>query len=218
MLFLVFPKAFERNLFMMATLFPDSGFQIVYLHKIFELNDFEAMVVGLRDYEEKQTFYFITSVVGSSDIEFNFSFQQLLDNSQKHFGEKMKKFMFVLCGTCGGCHSDERQKLMQVYQIKEAKKFDRGNIEKIPSDLISSSKSMYSLNIRKDRILTETVSMRSIVNVTEIPEAIAYSSNFVVECDLNNFIEDTMGDRKSKSDILESKSNPDTVSVTSNKK
>jgi len=103
MLFLVFPKPFERNLFVQALHQQKEKLQLV-LVPIHEMLAYNGVLIGVTQKtpsaDSYSTLWFFTAVIKDSDIGFHKEFTGLLSFLKTRF--PTVAFRFVLCGTSGG--------------------------------------------------------------------------------------------------------------------
>lgn len=178
MLYLVFPKVFEWKLFLLS-----AGPRIIFLYPLHELT--ETWVIGLHHTD--MPVYFLTCVVGDSDIGFNREYADMIMHAKEYFSNEIfSQFKFVLCGTCGGSNTNAQQEIGDTYLIRKAIKFDRGEIN---SDF----------NFRID--VTKSVVSQDNTNYTyysTLSKAVTLSSNYLFHADIrtiDNNVKDEIMDK-----------------------
>lgn len=138
MLVILFPKEFERNLFLLSI----GKTNIIYLDTIFKQTpaiggniEQECVLIALKDSPNIQNkmLFAIIGVIGTSDVDFNRHFLEFLNEFKKSlklsrtWEMRKKSFIFLLAGTCGGSKS-EKDNIGDCFRVLTAHKFDRGSI------------------------------------------------------------------------------------------
>ncbi len=163
MLWLIFPKSFERNLFLLEL----SDLRILeFVSEVENMGKVcETLAVYIRT--KQGGAWMLMTVIGASDIEFNSGFASFIFEASK------ARFLtwhyhFVLCGTCGGSMSLGHN-LGDTFFVSKAHKWDRGSVD-------------IELKISIKGALSAEHSPPSIF-VPNITQAVALSGNFLLNCD-----------------------------------
>lgn len=189
MLVILFPKEFERNLFLLSI----GKTNIVYLNTIFKHTsgkiEQECLLIAFKDASNSndKMFFAIIGVIGTSDVDFNRHFLEFFNKFKASLNitdtwiDRKDSFVFLLAGTCGGSES-EKDKIGHCFRIVKAHKFDRGSI--VGFDRTGGG---CTIKINEDLTLTSEASWNPQSLSSNI--AIALSSNFLFNCDPHKYVE-----------------------------
>jgi len=189
MLVILFPKEFERNLFLLSI----GKTNIVYLDTIFKHTsgkiEQECLLIAFKDASNSydKMFFAIIGVIGTSDVDFNRHFLEFFNKFKASLKitdtwiDRKDSFVFLLAGTCGGSES-EKDKIGDCFRIVKAHKFDRGSI--VGFDRTGGG---CTIKINEDLTLTSEASWNPQSLSSSI--AIALSSNFLFNCDPHKYVE-----------------------------
>jgi len=173
MLFLIFPKEFEFELFVYSI-----GDNLKY----FNCYDFKFNCFVLGIYNDDDVVYMLACFIEESDIGFNNIFRERIGEMKKYI--PLNEHTIVLCGTCGGSANDDNNEIGECFQIIKAYKYDRGTIEKI-------SANTFKLNINNDDVLEENSRM---FKYSDVSTTYCLSSNYVINCNVKEFIKESCTD------------------------
>eukprot|EP00516_Mucochytrium_quahogii_P013363 CAMPEP_0203791592 /NCGR_PEP_ID=MMETSP0100_2-20121128/4726_1 /ASSEMBLY_ACC=CAM_ASM_000210 /TAXON_ID=96639 /ORGANISM=" , Strain NY0313808BC1" /LENGTH=449 /DNA_ID=CAMNT_0050694939 /DNA_START=122 /DNA_END=1468 /DNA_ORIENTATION=+ len=201
MLFLIFPKEFEKQLFLASKKPKDSKCPDSEEVKVTFFSDFPALprtsVVGLRR-GDKQLFVMITHV-DESDIGFNIAFNEYLREVQAEFGSNSERFTYVLCGTCGGSKVDYdneaiKTNLGSCFIVDYALKFDRGHLDEASyeGECACDREKVAVFNVDRSRTVQRSATFQEQDGrvISNFSRAIALSSNFLMRYDPRVFSKD----------------------------
>jgi len=189
MLVIVFPKEFERNLFLLSI----KKENIVYLQEIFTIGvtdpKQELLLLGFKEAGGSKTFFALVGVIGASDVDFTrcfelffFEFKKRL-NAVHSWPERKNEFVFLNAGTCGGSFA-KKDKVGDCFHITKAFKFDRGAITAVLDG------GACKVVINEDMTLSASASWspKHDVHAEDLAVASTLSSNFLLNYDPHDFV------------------------------
>jgi len=166
MIYLVFPKQFEMNLFLYSL------YKIGYLLYIQRDNKLLNTYIIRSTFNKHQIFY-SCCYIDDSDINFNFLFNKKIEEINNVHNINYDKLNFILCGTCG-CDFGFNEKIGDCYFIKEAIKYDRGIFE-------------FNEKIFLTNISFETCSKPNYIYGIKINKAVCLSGNSIMNGSTEKF-------------------------------
>jgi len=189
MLVIIFPKEFERNLFLLSI----KKENIIYLQEIFSIGPAklkqELLLLGFKEAGGSKVYFVLVGVIGASDVDFTRCFELFFEefkkslNAEYSWPDRKNSFVFLNAGTCGGSFI-KKDKIGDCFHITKAFKFDRGAI----TDVLDGGACKVVIN--EDMTLSASASWnpKHDVDKEDLATACTLSSNFLLNYDPHDFV------------------------------